>query len=225
MAFGGGRELTLLCRLYSGCARPRLWRRAPLMAALALGLGSGGCSLSYTLDSYLGGAKPNVAVRRHRLDRAAARAARTPARRRTCRRRPISPMPRAAASEVLGRGEKNASLPWENPHSGARGTVTPIASAYQQDGQTCRDFLASYVVGDAQAWLQGEACRAERRLGSALVQALAEVVNLSRSSPRKRGPSTHIADFRTRRWIPACAGMSGCGSAKARCIRVAGTPH
>ena len=53
---------------------------------------------------------------------------------------------RAAASEVLTRGVKGASQPWENPATGARGTVTPVASAYTQDGQTCRDFLASYIT-------------------------------------------------------------------------------
>ncbi len=66
---------------------------------------------------------------------------------------------RAAASEVLRRGEKYASLTWENPNTGARGTVTPIAAAYSQDGETCRDFLASYVKGSDQSWLQGEACK------------------------------------------------------------------
>lgn len=66
---------------------------------------------------------------------------------------------RAAASEALRRNEKDASLPWENPRSGARGTVTPIASAYSQDGHTCRNFLASYVNGGDAAWLTGEACR------------------------------------------------------------------
>ncbi len=65
---------------------------------------------------------------------------------------------RAAVSDVLNR-PNDASVPWENPRSGARGTVTPIASAYTQDGQTCRDFLASYVQGTSQAWLQGEACK------------------------------------------------------------------
>ena len=68
---------------------------------------------------------------------------------------------RAAAKEVLKRDEKNASLPWENPRSGARGTVTPIASAYTQDGQTCRNFLASYVNGRSEAWLEGAACKAQ----------------------------------------------------------------
>jgi surface antigen len=66
---------------------------------------------------------------------------------------------RAAATEVLNHGQKNASVPWENPDSGARGTVTPIASAYKQDGRTCQDFLASYVNGSAQSWMQGEACK------------------------------------------------------------------
>jgi hypothetical protein len=68
---------------------------------------------------------------------------------------------RAAATELLARNEPNASLPWENPQTGARGTVTPIAGAYTQAGMTCRDFLASYVRGSSEDWLQGEACRAQ----------------------------------------------------------------
>ena len=66
---------------------------------------------------------------------------------------------RVAVSEVLSRGTKDASVPWENPRSGARGTVTAIASAYTSAGQTCHDFLASYVRGHSQSWLQGEACK------------------------------------------------------------------
>ncbi len=66
---------------------------------------------------------------------------------------------RATASEVLGRGGKDTSAPWENPKTGARGTVTPVASSYTQDGFTCRDFLASYVRAGSEAWMQGEACR------------------------------------------------------------------
>jgi surface antigen len=69
---------------------------------------------------------------------------------------------KAAASEVLKRGEKDASLDWENPTTGARGTVTPIAQAYSSDGKTCRDFLASYVQGSAQSWLKGEACKPDK---------------------------------------------------------------
>src|SRR5262249_60947501 len=59
---------------------------------------------------------------------------------------------RAAVSEVLTKGGKDVSLPWENPSTGARGTVTPLATAYNnQDGATCRDYLASYVKNDSES--------------------------------------------------------------------------
>ncbi len=64
---------------------------------------------------------------------------------------------RAAAVEALAADGK--AVPWENPRTGARGTITPIANAYTQDGFVCRDFLASYVREGAESWLQGEGCR------------------------------------------------------------------
>jgi surface antigen len=66
---------------------------------------------------------------------------------------------RAAATQALAIDGKTTSVPWENPQTGARGTVTPIAAAYTQDGFVCRDFLASYVRQGAESWLQGEGCR------------------------------------------------------------------
>jgi surface antigen len=66
---------------------------------------------------------------------------------------------RAAAIDALTRGPNDNSIPWENPHSGASGNITPLAVSYNQGGLVCRDFLASYVRGQAQAWMQGEACR------------------------------------------------------------------
>ena len=65
---------------------------------------------------------------------------------------------KAAATEALAR-TGDVSVPWENPGTGARGTVTPLASAYTQDGFVCRDFLASYVHKGSESWLQGEGCR------------------------------------------------------------------
>ena len=51
---------------------------------------------------------------------------------------------RTAASDVLTKGDKDTSQPWQNPETGARGSVTPLAQAYANgDGRTCRDFLAS----------------------------------------------------------------------------------
>jgi surface antigen len=68
---------------------------------------------------------------------------------------------RTAASDVLTKGDKDSSQPWSNPETGARGSVTPLAQAYtSDDGRTCRDFLASYVNGKTESWLQGAGCQA-----------------------------------------------------------------
>ena len=81
--------------------------------------------------------------------------------------RPVPPetdlaFARNAASDVLTKGDKDASQPWENPETGARGSVTPLAQAYSSEGRTCRDFLASYVKGDSESWLRGAACQTGR---------------------------------------------------------------
>jgi len=68
---------------------------------------------------------------------------------------------RAVAADALARGSKDSSIPWENPHSGAGGNITPLAASYSEGDLFCRDFLASYVHGPAQAWLKGEACRSQ----------------------------------------------------------------
>jgi hypothetical protein len=122
-----------------------------LVAAVALALTCGGCSIG-ALDSIYGSGDKSDQTGSISPPPGAKQMAELP---------PDSDLvfTRAAVSDVLSRPSNDASVPWENPHSGARGNVTPIASAYTQDGQTCRDFLASYVNGTAQSWLQGEACK------------------------------------------------------------------
>jgi hypothetical protein len=140
---------------YSGWLGPRLWRGLTAGTALVLALASGGCSISYQLDSFFGdGEKSDVT----------GSIAPAPGARPTDEMPPDADLAyaRAAVSEVLNRGGKDASQPWENPDTGARGTVTPLASAYSQGGKTCRDFLASYVNGPSESWLQGEACQQRR---------------------------------------------------------------
>ncbi|HEY0331620.1 MAG TPA: RT0821/Lpp0805 family surface protein [Rhodopseudomonas sp.] len=66
---------------------------------------------------------------------------------------------RNAASDVLTKGDRDSSQPWENPSTGARGSVTPLASVYSTDGRSCRDFLASFVKDRSESWLQGSGCR------------------------------------------------------------------
>jgi hypothetical protein len=137
----------------------RLWRLRAQAIALALTLGgaTGGCSLSYKLDSFMGKDSEKPA------EAAAVRPAPTPKVSAPGQAAPPSDgdlaYAKAAAAEVLTRTDKNASQPWENPGTGARGTVTLTAKAYTQDGFLCRDFLASYVRDGAESWLQGDACR------------------------------------------------------------------
>jgi 17 kDa outer membrane surface antigen len=133
----------------------RRWHAARgRLSLLALAFALGGCSFSYQLDSLF--AKKTEADATGSLRPATPKAAAEP---------PAEgdlAIARAAVSEVLTKGGKDTSMPWENPSTGARGTITPLASAYDQDGTTCRDFLASYVKNGNESWLQGAACRAGR---------------------------------------------------------------
>jgi len=119
-----------------------------MMATVLIGFGAGGCSVSRTDGSFarmgddvtgsIGPAAQTAPAVPTESDLAFAR---------------------NAASDVLTKGDKDASQPWENPETGARGSVTPLAQAYSSEGRTCRDFLASYVNGQSESWLQGAACQ------------------------------------------------------------------
>ena len=92
---------------------------------------------------------------------------------------------RNAASDVLTKGDKDSSQPWENPATGARGSVTPLASAYTVDGRQCRNFLASYVRERSERWLQGAGCRtAARPLGNSQRIAVAQELTWPRDRRR-----------------------------------------
>ena len=124
-------------------------------AALSLAFVAGGCSYPQ-LDSMFA-RKRDADVETTGSIRPRPRRGRRPSP--PCRREGDLAAARAAVSEALGKGGRDASVPWEDPTTGARGTVTPLSNAYSQDGTTCRDFLASYVRNGSKSWLQGEACR------------------------------------------------------------------
>lgn len=72
------------------------------------------------------------------------------------------PLARAALTEALNRTDDGPSVPWENSANNARGTVTPIASAFEREGFACRNFLASHVRDGQESWIEGTACRVHR---------------------------------------------------------------
>ena len=142
---------------YIGTARSSIWRRLLPAATLLLALPAGACS--YQLGSLMGhdSTKADHSADRSEVTGSIASTAQASA--------PVAgpgndsdlDYARAAAAQALATDGK--SVPWENPRTGARGTITPIANAYTQDGFVCRDFLASYVHQGAESWLQGEGCR------------------------------------------------------------------
>ena len=166
--------------LYSGTAVTSLRLGASLAVILACGLLASGCAVSGGLGNLFAKGKASNAAAQGNVQQASALTSdevtgstHAP----TLRASPAvatSGLPsetdlvfaRMAIVEVLKRGSREVSAPWENPSSGARGTVTPIASAYARDGATCHDFLASYVRrGSPESWMQGQACRAGKRDG------------------------------------------------------------
>jgi hypothetical protein len=141
--------------LYNGTAALRLCRRLCCFATAGVvvsALGVAGCSYRLASLSKDDDSQPTGSVSRP-ADQAVHATAPSP---------PWAPdlaYARAAASEVLSQGAKDASVPWENPQTGAGGNITPLATSYSEGGLPCRDFLASYVHGGSQDWLQGAACR------------------------------------------------------------------
>ena len=140
---------------YNGSVRSSIWRRLLPIATLLVALPAGACS--YQLGSLMGDKGDKTA------DKAEATGSVVPAKTAAAAALPNDndlELARAAAAQALATDGK--SVPWENPHTGARGTITPIANAYTQDGFLCRDFLASYVHDGAESWLQGEGCRVHK---------------------------------------------------------------
>ncbi len=162
MLASGDRETSRLS-LYNGTAALRLCRQLHRLAAVAAALGAfavAGCSyrlssLSSKVDADL--LPTGSLVQPVRPPGQGAQVA------------DASPPPeedlayaRAVASDVLARAGKDASVPWQNPQTGAGGNITPLATSYREGGLPCRDFLTSYVHDGSQDWLQGAACRTSR---------------------------------------------------------------
>jgi surface antigen len=147
--------------LYNGTGALRLCRPHWLAAAAALfaALTAAGCSISLdSLDSIFPKGEADAAqtgsIARQPQHVGSATSAAEPS-------EADLAYARAVAAEALARGGRDISMPWENPDTGAGGSITPIAANYSEGLFTCRDFLASYVRGQQQSWLQGEACRTE----------------------------------------------------------------
>lgn len=168
--FGGDAASAAPAQAYSGGLLFRLSQRSagripPLAAAAIATLLTCGCSFSYNLGSLTGKDDKSPSAPTTPGDVTAGRATLTPT---NTAGTAAGPFPnqrdlaqaRNAVAEAFSKVGSTQSTPWENPASGAHGTITPIGSATRGEaGGICRDFLASYVRAGNEAWLEGLACR------------------------------------------------------------------
>jgi surface antigen len=62
-------------------------------------------------------------------------------------------------SRALESSQSGAMTSWVNPDNGSRGTVTPLRTFRGQDGNYCRDFQQSVVIGGQSQQVNNTACR------------------------------------------------------------------
>ena len=65
---------------------------------------------------------------------------------------------KAALSTALDPQGEGATVHWENPKTGRKGSITPVGHAYPEDAKICRAFLGDYHEGTDQRNIQGTAC-------------------------------------------------------------------
>lgn len=63
------------------------------------------------------------------------------------------------SQKALETGQPGETLPWSNPKTGNRGTVTPQRYYQQDDGRYCREYQQSITVGGKKQEGYGTACR------------------------------------------------------------------
>lgn len=66
---------------------------------------------------------------------------------------------RAALATALDPQGNGATVAWDNPQSGRKGSFIPVAAPYPVDGQVCRAFIAKIDAPDSREVVQGSACR------------------------------------------------------------------
>jgi surface antigen len=64
-----------------------------------------------------------------------------------------------AASHAMETAPSNTSVAWKNPDTGHSGTVTPIRTYQNSEGQYCREYQQTVNIGGQQHQAYGKACR------------------------------------------------------------------
>ncbi len=141
----------------SGCARP--FRGSGLLILLIAGLATGGCSTSFPLSSLIPGMQAEKTADKDEITGTLSMQHPAAGREMTNADWIVA---MAALREALARKEDGASIPWQNPTTSSRGTVSPVSAAFVQDGFNCRNFMVSHFKSERENWYEGTACRTHR---------------------------------------------------------------
>jgi surface antigen len=126
---------------------------------LALALASGGCSVSFPIIGLPGKAEAEVETTASTLPaRGAAKVS------------PLAAISSELGPEDLRRADgamalaldpqgNGASVSWDNPQSGIRGSFIPVGGPFLRADEICRAFIAEVRTQIRPAKLQGTACR------------------------------------------------------------------
>ena len=64
-----------------------------------------------------------------------------------------------AAQQAFETAPSGQATPWTNPDSGNHGSVTPMRTFQNDNGQYCREFQQTVVIGGEEQQAHGTACR------------------------------------------------------------------
>ena len=147
---------------YHGSGRARPFRGSRFLILLVAGLVTGGCSTSFPLSSLIPGMQAEKPADKDELTGSLSMQQPVAGRETTEMTNTDWTAARAALREALARKEDGASIPWQNPTTTSRGTVSPVSAAFVQDGFNCRNFMVSHFKSERENWYEGTACRTHR---------------------------------------------------------------
>ncbi|MCW6510128.1 RT0821/Lpp0805 family surface protein [Lichenifustis flavocetrariae] len=104
---------------------------------------------------------------------------------------------KSALDTALDPQGNGASVAWDNPTSGAKGSFLPLAQPYPKDDGICRPFAAHLALkGETEHVIQASACRVNS--GEWIVGRIAALAQRNEAMPKKsdnladRDTSTHL---------------------------------
>jgi surface antigen len=141
---GARRRFHLGLRVHSA----RLAGVSGLAVVVAVGLGSGGCSMSFPMASLVKDEDATHSTVKRVISPLSAELGEEDWRR-----------AKGAMAVALDPQGSGSQVSWDNPDTLMKGNFTPVGQPFVKDDEVCRSFLATVVGQASTSSLQGSACR------------------------------------------------------------------